>query len=121
MDIKQIVSDLTAQRNRIDQAIAALELLDSSSHPRRGRPPKAQSPQTAPGKRTMSPATRKRIALAMKLAWAKRKSKSATTKTAAPTKKPTARRPMSPAARKKLSALAKARSAARKQASARTL
>ena len=69
----------------------------------------------------MSPAARKRIALAMKLAWAKRKSKSAPTTTAAPTKKATARKPMSPAARRRLSALAKARWAERKNAGAKTL
>lgn len=48
-----------AERNRIDQAIDALE--GSPSRPRRGRPPKVQSMQAASGKRTMSLAARKRI------------------------------------------------------------
>ena len=61
----------------------------------------------------MSAAARRRIGLAMKLAWAKRKGKTALNKAAAPTKKP-ARRPMSPAARKKLAALMKARWAEKK-------
>jgi len=121
LDINEIVAELTAERNRIDQAIVALEGSYSSSRPRRGRPPKAQSPQSAPHKRTMSADARKRIGLAMKRAWAKRKGKSAPTKAAAPAKKAAARKPMSPAARKKLSALAKARWAARKKAGATSL
>ena len=116
MDINQIVVELTAERSRIDQAIAALE----GSRPHRGRPPKSQSPH-AVGRRTMSPAARKRISAAMKLRWAKRLGKSAPEKAAAPTKIAPARKPMSPAARKKLAALMKARWAARKKAGATTL
>ena len=117
MDINQIVVELTAERSRIDQALAALE----GSRPRRGRPPKSRSSHAAPGKRTMSPAARKRILAAMKLRWAKRLGKSAPKKAAAPTKKAPARKPMSPAARKKLASLMKARWAARKKAGAATL
>lgn len=121
MDINQIVTELTAERNRIDQAIAALQGSDGSSRPRRGRPPKAQSSEAAPRQRTMSPAARKRISAAMKLRWAQRLGKSAPKKAAAPAKKAFARKPMSPAARKKLSALAKARWAKAKKAGAKAL
>ena len=117
LDISQIVAELTAERNRIDQAIAALD----GSHPRGGRPPKALSSQAGPRIRTMSPAARKRISAAMKLRWATRKGKSASKKAAPPARKAPARKPMSPAARKKLAALMKARWAARKKAGATTL
>ena len=112
MDIAQIVADLTAERNRIDQAIAALE----GSSPRRGRPPKS-----AQHTRTMSPAARKRISAAMKLRWAQRQGKSAPKKAAAPAKKAPARKPMSPAMKKKMSLLMKKRWAAAKKAGAKAL
>ena len=108
MDIQTIVSDLKAERNRIDQAISALEGLTSAA-PRRGRPPKATS---SDGKhRQMSPAARNRISEAMKQRWAKWKGKSAP-------KKAKGRPPMSAAARKKLSVLMKARWAAKQKAKA---
>jgi hypothetical protein len=112
MDISEIVTHLTAERDRLDQAIAALE----GSSPRRGRPPKS-----ARRKRTMSADARRRIGLAMKLAWAKRRAKSAPKRAAAPAKKAPVRRPMSPAGRKKLAALMKARWAARKKSGANAL
>jgi hypothetical protein len=107
MNIHTILDYLKAEISKLDGAITALE----GSSPRRGRPPKSS------GKRTMSADARRRIGLAMKLAWAKRKGKSTPNKAAkkAAAKKP-ARKPMSPAARKKLSALAKARWAAAKKA-----
>jgi hypothetical protein len=116
MDINQIVAELTAERNRIDQAIAAL----TGPLSRLGRSNKAQSSKSAFGKRTMNAAARARIGAAKKAWWAKQKGKSVSKKTAAP-KKAAARKPMSPAARKKLSALAKARWAARKKAGATSL
>jgi hypothetical protein len=112
MDINQIVSALTDERNRIDQAIAALE----GSSPRRGRPAKAGS-----GTRTMSAAARKRISAAMRLRWAQRLGKSVPTKAATSAKKAGARKPMRPAARKKLSALVRARWAEAKKKGAKTL
>lgn len=123
MDINQVVSELRAEVSRIENAIAAL--LGLGGVHRRGRPPKSQASQSATGKRTMSPAARKRISAAMKLRWAQRKGKSPTTKaakkSAAPAKKAPARKPMSPAAKKKLSLLAKARWAAAKKSGARSL
>src|ERR1017187_106880 len=108
MDIQTIVSDLKAERNRIDQAISALEGLTSTA-PRRGQPPKATS--TGGKRRRMSPAARKRISKAMKQRWAKWKGKSAP-------KNAKGRPPMSVAGRKRLSALMKARWAAKKESKA---
>lgn len=91
MDIKRMLADLQAERDRIDQAIGALQSLEgaggSAAAPaRRGRPPgrprKSASATAAPQngrrrrRRTMSPAARKRISEMMKLRWAERKKKS---------------------------------------------
>jgi hypothetical protein len=120
MDITQIIAELKAQVARIESAIASLMGLGSQPA-RRGRPPKSHVSQSATGKRTMSPAARKRIGLAMKLAWAKRLGKSTPKKAAAPVKKAPARKPMSPAMKRKMSALMKKRWAARKKAGAQSL
>jgi hypothetical protein len=113
VDIQTIASDLKAERNRIDQAISALEGLTSHA-PRRGRRPKATS--TGGKRRRMSPAARKRISEAMKQRWARWKGKSAPKQAKAKPKKATVGRPMSAAAKKKLSALMKARWAAKQKA-----
>ena len=113
MDIQNLVSELKAGRNRLDQAISALEGLTSSA-PRRGRPPKQAS--TGGKRRTMSPAARKRISAAMKQRWAKWREKSAPKQVKAAPKKAIVRRPMSSAAKKKLSELMKARWAAKQKA-----
>jgi hypothetical protein len=120
MDINQILSDLTAERNRLDQAINALEGVNVPSTPRKGRPPKSQYSQPASGKRTMSPAARKLISIAQKARWAKQKGESPR-KAAAPAKKSTVRKPMSPAMKKKMSALMKKRWAKAKKAGAKAL
>jgi hypothetical protein len=100
MDIQTLVSNLKVERNRIDQAISALEGLTSPSSVRRGRPPKAKQVSAASGKkrRGMSAAARKRISEAMKKRWATWHGKSAPK-----------RKPMSPAMRKRLSELMKKR------------
>src|ERR1035441_1629378 len=108
MDIQNLVSALKNERNRLDQAISALEALAATA-PRRGRPPKATS--TGGKRRRMSPAARKRISKAMKQRWAKWKGRSAP-------KNAKGRPPMSIAARKRLSALMKARWAAKKESKA---
>jgi len=72
VDISKLISDLKTERDRIDQAITALEGLTSSTT-RRGRPPKATS--TFGIRRRMSPAARKRISVAMKRRWATMKRK----------------------------------------------
>ena len=75
MNLQEIVAQLRAERNRFDQAIAALE----GSAPRRGGPRKA-SGETK--RRFMSAAARKRISAAMKARWAARKKRVSPTKTA---------------------------------------
>ena len=80
MDIKSVLDQLHIERDRVNQAIAALETLQGvPTAPRRGRPPK--NPQqtgtvySMPKKRTMSPAARKRISEMMKKRWAERRKK----------------------------------------------
>jgi hypothetical protein len=69
MDIQSIVSELRDQRDRIQQAIDALERTTPSSPTgkRRGRKPRKH----------MSADARRRIGLAMKKRWAERKGKKA--------------------------------------------
>ena len=77
MDFKSVLDQLHMERDRVNQAIAALENLQgTSSAPRRGRPPKNQqngNVYAMPKKRTMSPAARKRISEMMKKRWAERR------------------------------------------------
>lgn len=40
MDVQKLIAELEAERNRINEAIAALERLAASKGKRRGRPPK---------------------------------------------------------------------------------
>jgi len=103
VDIQNLLSDLKSERNRIDQAISALEGLGSASSARRGRPPKAAAPASK-GRRSMSASARKRISDAMKKRWASQKQK------AAPKRKA-----MSPAARKRISEMMKKRWAEQKK------
>ena len=109
MDIQSLLSDLKTERNRIDQAISALERLTSPA--RHGRSPKAKQAAPVLGKkrRRMSAAARKRISAAMKQRWAKWNGKSAPKKAKTAPKKSAGRKPMSAAMRKKLSAMMKAR------------
>jgi hypothetical protein len=102
MDTAQILADLRAQRNRIDNAINALEALN-------GTKPAAldvkQASQTV--RRTMSPAARKKIAAALKARWAAKKKHAkalADAKQAAPKKAvaKTAKRVISAESRKKM-------------------
>jgi hypothetical protein len=79
MDIKSVLQQLETERDRVNQAISALEQLQGiPSAPRRGRPPKNQASGSVisiPKKRTMSPAARKRISEMMKKRWAERRRK----------------------------------------------
>jgi hypothetical protein len=120
MDTQRILIDLRAERDRINQAIAALEALDSTAAPA-SRP--MQPPQAAPrprgGKRTMSAAARQKISEAAKRRWAKQKAQAAkpkvTAKQTAP--KPTAaKRTISAAGRKRIAEAAKKMWAERKKA-----
>ncbi len=113
MDITSIVAQLKEERDRLDQAITALE--GSSTTARRGRPPKPSQPAGRRGARHMSAAARARIAAAKKAWWAKQKGQAVAKPTGTAKRKAGGRRHMSPAARKRLSALMKARWAARKR------
>jgi hypothetical protein len=73
MDTRRILTELRAERSRIDQAIAAIEGLSKTSA-------RANRSSAAPGpvrrqRRHMSAAARKRISEMMKARWAERKKK----------------------------------------------
>jgi hypothetical protein len=99
MNTAQILSDLRAERNRISQAIAALELLESSVTPAMPAPAKAKS-----GVRRISAAGRKRISEAAKKRWAEARQAKAN-----------GARHMSPAARKRIADAMRKRWAVRKK------
>jgi hypothetical protein len=65
MDASALLSQLKAERDRIDQAIAALESLDGNQ-----QAVATQTKTTSGGRRTMSAAARKRISMAAKKRWA---------------------------------------------------
>ncbi|MFB3813963.1 MAG: hypothetical protein ACE14L_07605 [Terriglobales bacterium] len=76
MDTSKILSELRAERGRIDQAIAALEAIDraGSAPSRRGRAAGARSAaQPIRRRRRMSAAGRKRLSEMMKKRWAERR------------------------------------------------
>jgi hypothetical protein len=84
MDILKMLADFRVERQRIEEAIIALERLATGTRgKRRGRPPKWMSDAGAEGgagaesmlrkKRTVSPAARKRMAAAQKKRWAAKK------------------------------------------------
>jgi hypothetical protein len=84
VNFEDIVTQLVAQRDRLNQAIEALGGWASSAKnpgpnlnkPRRGRPPKSGLSSTAaPKRRTMSAAARKKIAAAQRARWAAQKAK----------------------------------------------
>ena len=77
MDTAQILADLRAQRNRIDDAITALEALNGTKP--LGKPAATiDVNQASPTvRRTMSPAARKRISEMMKKRWEERRKKTA--------------------------------------------
>jgi hypothetical protein len=64
MDTRQILSQLHAERNRIDRAIAAIEAIQSDSTSR------ASAGSTRRRRSRMSPAGRKRLSELMKKRWA---------------------------------------------------
>jgi Spy/CpxP family protein refolding chaperone len=88
MDIGSIVSELKAERNRIDQAITILEA--SSIHPGQARnrrraalaaPHRAASVRHTPSvgkrRRHLTPEGRRRLSQLMKQRWAERRKKAA--------------------------------------------
>ncbi len=98
MDTNRILAELRAERQRIDQAITALESLNHA-----GNAAASTARVASPKRRHMSAAGRKAISDAAKAMWVERK------------KKTRPRRHMSAAARKRLSELAKQRWAERKK------
>jgi hypothetical protein len=72
LDLQKIVSDLTAEKDRIVRAIEALLESPSKRGPKRG-----VKRQRATGRRRggMTPEGRRRLSLAMKKRWAERKRK----------------------------------------------
>ncbi len=76
MTLQQIVAELTAERDQLDKAIAAVNNI--SAQPRRGRPLKNEQIATKPKRhRRLSAAGRRRISEAAKRRWAKRRKKAA--------------------------------------------
>jgi hypothetical protein len=110
----KIIAELRAERDRIDEAIAAIGGL-SGTGVRRGRPAGSLSATKRGGRQRMSKAARKRISVAMKARWAaKKKGARPQQKSAAKQKR---RGGITRAGRKRLSEMMKQRSAAkRKQA-----
>jgi hypothetical protein len=74
MDTQSILSELRAERDRLDQAITALE---GGNGRRRGRKPgpvpSEDGRRGRRGRRRLSAAAKKRISEMMKLRWAERK------------------------------------------------
>ena len=108
MNIEQMVAELRRERDRITQAIAAMEALTGGGAPIVS--PSRAGAKAPKGGARISAAGRKRIAEAARRRWAKIKAaKAGKAAPAAPGRR------MSPAARKRLSELAKARWAKRKK------
>ena len=73
MDTNSILAELRAERDRIDQAISALEAVNSTGRRRVGRPPKAARKVRRRGR--MSAAGRRKLSRLMKQRWASGKMK----------------------------------------------
>jgi len=103
MDINTILAELRTERDRIDQAISALEAVSSTGRPRVGRPPRAAQKVRRRGR--MSAAARRKLSRLLKQRWAQGKMKPRAKRAEA--SKPVRR--MSRAARKKIAAAQRAR------------
>jgi hypothetical protein len=73
MDIKTMLSDLRSERQRLDQAISALQALDGNGARSQLPQSAAPSPRKAHKRGAMSAAGRKRISEMMKKRWAARR------------------------------------------------
>lgn len=85
MDINQMLAELRAEREQLEEAILALERLVRGGGKRRGRPPKWMSAIRSGGdaaedqptkSRTFSEETRKRMSEAQRKRWAAKQEKS---------------------------------------------
>jgi len=99
MSTSRSLAELRAERDRIDQAVSAIEAVNSTGHRRLGRPPKAARKVRRRGR--MSAAARRKLSRLMKQRWAQGKMKRAQPS------KPVRR--MSRAARKRIAAAQRAR------------
>jgi len=108
MDTKNILIELRAELNRINQAIAALEMLNGTAP---AITPAAIAAPKQAKRRGLTPAGRRRLSAMMKKRWAERRQKAAKPAPA----KIAAHKPMSAATKKRLSLLAKRRWAERRK------
>jgi hypothetical protein len=102
MDTNRILAELRAERDRIDQAISALEGVTSTVRRRAGRPPRVAATRRRHGR--MSAAARRKLSRLLKQRWAAGKMKPR-----AKAKSASKPRRMSRAARKKIAAAQRAR------------
>ncbi len=68
MNINRILGELKAERDRIDQAISALQAVSSTEPRRLGRPPRAAAIPRRRGR--MSAAARRKLSRLLKQRWA---------------------------------------------------
>jgi len=73
MDFNEILTELHAERARIDRAIAAIEGLNSAGRRSAGRPPRSTATRRKRGR--MSVAARRKLSRLLKQRWAKGKMK----------------------------------------------
>jgi len=73
MDTNGILAELRAERGRIDQAISAIEAVNSTGRRRVGRPPGAARKASRRGR--MSAAARRKLSRLLKQRWAQGKMK----------------------------------------------
>jgi len=99
MDTNRILAELRAEWDRIDQAISALEAVNSTGRRRAGRPPRSTATRRRRGR--MNAAARRKMSRLMKQRWAQGKMKRA--KASKPVRR------MSRVARKKIAAAQRAR------------
>ena len=99
MDMNRILVELRTERDRIDQAISALEAVNSAGRRRIGRPPRAAA--IPRGRSRMSATARRKLSRLLKQRWAQGKMKRG--------QAPKPARRMSRAARKKIAAAQRAR------------
>jgi hypothetical protein len=75
LDTQEIVKELKAERNRLDQAIAALDGADTTEATVAIREPSGDGVRSPQKRHGMSAAGRKRISVMMKKRWAERRKK----------------------------------------------
>jgi hypothetical protein len=73
MNINRILGELKAERDRIDQAMSALQAVSSTGRRRVGRPPRAARKVGRRGR--MSAAARRKLSRLLKQRWAQGKMK----------------------------------------------